>query len=145
MTKAENELLIENENLFRSLVCAPVAVLFVLLAANAIMTSSIVIFQVIFVLLAIYFTLSTLAYASFYTNERYQGEAKPFFKNRHLSKALTCFLLTIVFGSVAINTVTSSAHIVFKGVSIVLALYFTLSTLAFAAYFTNDVCDTADH
>ncbi|WP_394174435.1 hypothetical protein [Thalassotalea litorea] len=145
MANSNNELLIENENLFRSLVCAPVAVWFVLLAANSVMTSGMIIFQIIFVLLAIYFTLSSLAYASYYTNERYQGDAKPFFNNQNLAKCLIHCLLTLVFATLAYQTVTGDAHLVFKVVSVVLALYFSLSFIAYGAYYTNDLCESDAH
>ncbi|TLU66197.1 hypothetical protein FE810_05630 [Thalassotalea litorea] len=141
MATNNNELLIQNENLFRALVCAPVAVLFVLLAANSVTTSAIVVMQIVFVLLAVCFTLSSLAYASYYTNERSQGDAEPLIKNQNLSKSLVFLLLTILFGAIAYSAVTSSTHLIFKVISALLAIYFTLGTLAFAAYFTNDCCE----
>ncbi|WP_286232467.1 hypothetical protein [Thalassotalea sediminis] len=69
MGKAKNDVLIENENLFRALFSALAAVLFIVLAVNYVGTSGLLLFKVLFVLAALYFTLSTLAYAAYYTND----------------------------------------------------------------------------
>ena len=69
MGNGKSEVLIENENLFRGLVCAPIAILFVMLAVNSVMTTGLLLFKLIFVLMALFFTLSTLAYAAYYTND----------------------------------------------------------------------------
>lgn len=67
---------VENENLFRALVCLPLAILFSLLAGNSVMNSGIIIFQVMFVVLAMYFVLSTLGYFALYTNEYFDEKAQ---------------------------------------------------------------------
>ena len=60
---------VQNDNLFKAIVCAPISALFVLLAFNSVTNAGIVIFQVLFVILALFFVLSTLAYAAHYTND----------------------------------------------------------------------------
>ncbi len=69
MGNANNDLLIENENLFRALFSAVGAVLFTVLAVNFVMSAGLLLFKVLFVLAALYFSLSTLAYAAYYTND----------------------------------------------------------------------------
>ena len=138
METVKSEVTIENENLFRALVCIPVAALFALLAASSIMNSGILLFQIIFVLLALYFTLSTLAYAAHYTNERYEGTTEPQFSNKNLSKTVKLLPLAIIFVIVAMTSITSSTHVVFQVLFVLMALFTVLSTLAYAAYFTND-------
>lgn len=137
MGKVERNL-IENENLFRSLVCIPPAIIFVLLAVNSISSSGIVLFQIIFTLIATYFTLSTIGYAAIYTNELYEGKTEPLFKNKNLSKTIVYLPLAIIFIATAVTSITSSAHIVFNVLSISLASYTVLATLAYAAFYTND-------
>lgn len=73
MGKSEN--FIENENLFRALVCSPIAVLFVMLAVNSMMSPGFVVFKVIYVVMALCFALSALAYAAYYTNDCYAATA----------------------------------------------------------------------
>lgn len=102
------------------------------------MNSGIVLFLIIYVLVAAYFTLSTLGYAALYANERFAGQAEPVFKNTNLSKAIATLPLTIIFIGTTIVSVTSSAHIIFQALSALIACYFLLSTLAYAAFYTND-------
>jgi hypothetical protein len=138
MSQAKSDVVIDNENLFRALFCAPTAILLVLFAQSFLMSSGLVLFKVIYVLMALYFTLSALAYAAYYTNELYEGEAESLIKNKSLFKALVFTPLAIVFWFFAVNSIMSAGHIVFNVTYIILALYFTLSTLAYAAYYTND-------
>ncbi|QDP01340.1 hypothetical protein [Thalassotalea sp. PS06] len=142
MGQVNNDVLIENENLFRALVCAPVAVLFVLLAANSVMTSAMLVMQILFIAMAIFFSLSTLAYASYYTNERYEGNAKPLIKNANLSKAILYTGLSALFTVVTYQTFADSTHLLFKAISVVILLYLSLSALAFFAYYTNEAMDS---
>jgi hypothetical protein len=138
MSQVKSNTGIENENLFRAFFCAPTAILLVLFADSFLMSSGIVLFKVIYVLMALYFTLSTLAYAAYYTNELYEGETEHFIKNDHLFKTIIFIPLAIVFWFFAVNSIMSSGHIVFNMIYVLLALYSTLSTLAYAAYYTND-------
>lgn len=138
MGKAKSDVLIENENLFRALVCAPIAILFGVMAVNSVISPGIVLFKVIFVLMALYFSLSALAYAAYYTNERFEGKAEPVFENKNLSKALLCAPFAVLFVTFALNSITSSSSIFFSVLYVLIALYFTLSTLAYAAFYTND-------
>ncbi|MFD2167059.1 hypothetical protein ACFSJY_12430 [Thalassotalea euphylliae] len=128
----------DNENLFRALICAPVAVFFALMAAEWVMSSGPIVLNVIFVVMALLFSLTTLAYLSHYTNERFEGKADPVCENTNLGKAITNVIFTVLFVSIAVNTVPSSAHIFFKALSVMFALYFSLSLLAYLAFFTND-------
>ncbi len=134
---------IENENLFRALFCAPTAILLVLFAESFLMSSGVALFKVIYVLMALYFTLSTLAYAAYYTNELYEGETEKFIKNDNLFKTIIFAPLSVVFWYFALNSIMSSGHIVFNATYVVLALLCTLFTLAYAAFYTND-CYAAD-
>ena len=146
MEKVKSENIIENENLFRALVSVPLAILFVLLSINSVLTTGIVLFQVLFILLAIYFSLSAISYAAHYTNELYDGKTEPLFKNINLSKTIKFLPLAVLFTYIAVNSITTSAHIVFKALSIVMSLLLILTTIAYAAYYTNDCYDeTADH
>ena len=54
--------------------------------------------------------------------------------------------LAVLFTYIAVNSITTSAHIVFQALSIVMSLLLILTTIAYAAYYTNDCYDeTADH
>ena len=134
MGNVKSEVTIENENLFRALVCAPIAILFAVFAVNSLMSSGIVLFKLIFVCLALYFSLSTLAYAAYYTNEYLAEKAE----NKNLLSALLCAPIAISFAWYAANSVISSGHIFFQIIFVLMALYFTLRALAHAAYYTND-------
>ena len=138
MSNAKSDLLIENENLFRALAFAPIAILLVLFSGDFLMSSGIVLFKVIYVLMALYFTLSTLAYAAYYTNELYEGNAESLIKNENLFKTLICTPLAILFWFFAVNSMMSSSHIVINVITVLIALYFSLGTLAYAAFYTND-------
>lgn len=138
MSQVKSDAGIENENLFRALFCAPTAILLVLFAESFLMSSGIVLFKVIYVLMALYFTFSTLAYAAYYTNELYEGETEKFIKNDNLFKAIVFAPLAVVFWFFAAHSIMSSGHIVFNAIYVLLALFSTLSMLAYAAYYTND-------
>ncbi len=138
MGNVKRVLVVENENLFRALFSAPIAIVLVLFAESFLMSSGFVLFKVIYVLMALYFLLSTLAYAAYYTNEVYAGETDSLIKNESLFKALVCTPLAIVFWFFAMNSIMSAGHMVFNVAYVLLALYFSLSTLAYAAYYTND-------
>lgn len=53
MSQVKSNTGIENENLFRALFCAPTAILLVLFADSFLMSSGIVLFKVIYVLMAL--------------------------------------------------------------------------------------------
>ncbi|WP_286266620.1 hypothetical protein [Thalassotalea atypica] len=129
---------IKNEHLFRSLVCIPPVAFFVLLAQNSVMSSGLVLFQVIFTLIALYFTLTSLAHAAHYTNERYEGKAERLFEDKNLSYALTFSLLAIIFVYFAGIAISSSSHIVFQGILVLMASLLVLGALANAAFYTNN-------
>ena len=137
MEKAVSHI-IENENVFRALVSVPPAILFILLAANSLMSGGIVLFQVIYILLALYFLLSAIGYAALYSNELVEQKTKPLFKNINLSNAISYLALAAIFITTSIVSITSSAHIIFTSLAVLLALITTLNTLAYAAYYTND-------
>lgn len=139
MSKVKSGFVIENENLFRALFCAPTAILLVLFANDFLMSSGLVLFKVIYVLMALYFTLSTLAYSAYYTNELYEGKTESLIKSEHLFKAIVFAPLAVVFWFFAVNSIMASGHVVFNTLYVILALLFTLSTLAYAAYYTNDL------
>jgi len=138
MDNVKRDLVVENENLFRALFSAPIAMVLVLFAESFLMSPGLVLFKVIYVLMASYFLLSALAYAAYYTNELYAEEADSLIKNKSLFKAIVCTPLAAVFWFFALNSITSSGHIVFNVIYVLLALYFSLSTLAYAAFYTND-------
>lgn len=137
MEKVKSDVLIENENLYKALASAPIAALFVALAVNSISNSGIFLFQIIFVLLAAYFSLSTLAYAAFYTNEHHASNADSIFDNTSFFKLVFNAPLGLLFGFFAYSIVPSNEHVVFKVIIVALASFFILSTIAYAAYYTN--------
>ncbi len=137
MEKVENKI-IENENLFRALVSLAPAVLFIMLALNSMMSAGIVLLQVIFILLALYFLLSALGHAALYTNERFDGKSEALFNNKNLAQTMMFLPLTILFTFITFLSITSSAHLVFTGISMLITMFSLLSTLAYAAYYTND-------
>ncbi|MGB1199475.1 MAG: hypothetical protein ACPG46_10535 [Thalassotalea sp.] len=138
MEKVKIDRIIKNEYLFRAMVCVPAAILFALLAVNSVATSGIVVFQVIFTLIAAYFSLSALFYAAHYTNERYEGKAAPLFKNNNLSKSIKFFPLAVLFTFTAFNSIATSASVVFQIMCALIAFILLLSTIAYAAFYTND-------
>jgi hypothetical protein len=138
MGHVTSDVIIENENLFRTMIFAPVAILLVLFAESFLMSSGIVLFKVIYVLMTSYALLSALAYGAYYTNELYEGKVESFIKNDNLFKAIVFTPLAVVFWFFSVNSIMSSGHIVFNFIYVLLALYCTLSTLAYAAYYTND-------
>jgi len=66
--------MIENDNLFKALVSFLVAILFIVLAVNSFSTGGLVLFKVLFVLIALVYTLFTLAYAAYYTNDHFRAQ-----------------------------------------------------------------------
>lgn len=138
MSNVKSDVIIENENLFRTLVFGPVAILFLLFAGPFLMSSWLVLFKVIYVLMTLYFSLSALAHGAYYTNELYEGKTESLIKNDNLFKALVYTPLAILFCFFAMNSITSSGHVFFNTLYILMALYFSLSVLAYAAYYTND-------
>jgi hypothetical protein len=95
--------------------------------------------------MTVYFVLSALAYGAFYTNEVYAEEVESFIKNDNLFKALVAAPLAIMFWFFAVNSIMSSGHFVFNVIYLLIALYFSLSTLAYAAFYTNDYHDENPH
>lgn len=145
MGNATKELAIENENLFRFLVSAPIAILLSIFAVNYIGTSGLMIMKVIFVLMALYFTLTALAYFAYYTNDLQEGTAPGLIENENLKKLLLNAPIAIAFIIFAENSITSSSHLVFNIVLVSCALYFTLSALAYGAFYTNDRNELEEH
>jgi hypothetical protein len=146
MEQVKSESIIKNENLFRALVYVPLAALFVLLSINSVATSGIIIFQILFILMAMYFTLSAISYAAHYTNERYEGKTEPQFENKNLSKAIKFSPLAVVFTFISFHSITTSAHLVFQAIAVIIAFYLILSTIAYAAFYTNDCyAETANY
>jgi len=143
MEKVSQERIIENENLFRAGVNLPAAIFFAFLSINSIANSGVFILQIIFILLTIYFSLSVMSYAAYYTNERFEGKTEPQLKNRNLSKAIKFFPLAIVSTYIAANSITTSQHVVFQVLFISMALILILSTIAYAAFYTNDYYEQA--
>ncbi len=139
MGNVKSEVSIENENLFRALVCSPIAVLLVILTANSIQTSGFTLLNVILIAVASYFTLCAIAYAAFYTNEYFADMPD----NDNLFNTLMYGTLAIIVTSFTVSSVLSSGSILFQVVFICLALYLTLSALAYAAFYTND-CMVSD-
>ena len=138
METVKKDVLIENENLFRALVCAPIALFLLLFAPSFITSPGIVLSKVIFILLALAFFLATLAYAAYYTNEVYLGNEDNFLRNKKLFKAIGYAPLAVAFIFFTIQSMSSASHIVFNLLFILMACYFSLSSLANAAYFTNE-------
>ncbi|QOL24823.1 hypothetical protein LP316_10875 [Thalassotalea sp. LPB0316] len=64
---------IENDNLFKAVIYLPIAILFALLASDAISGGSNIFFQVMYVILALYFVLGTLGYFAHFTNDFFDG------------------------------------------------------------------------
>ncbi|MCO4798985.1 MAG: hypothetical protein KC484_07205 [Colwelliaceae bacterium] len=145
MGKVNNELVIKNENLFRAWVSLPAAILFILLSINSVATSGILLFQIIFILLAMYFSLNAISYAAQYTNELYEGKTEPLFENKNLSNAIIFSPLAILAVLVASNSITTSASVVFQTVSVLTAFILVLYAIAYAAFYTNDCYETTDH
>lgn len=138
MGKVNNDVIVDNENLFRTLFCAPIAILLVLFAENFLMSSGLILFKVIYVLMTLFFFISALAYGAYYTNELSSGEADNFIKNQNLFKAVISLPLAVLFCYFSMNSIMSSAHIVFSTTFVLLTMYFSLSTLGYAAFYTND-------
>jgi len=145
MVTGKSDLVVENENLFRTLVCAPIALIFVLFAGPFLMSPGLIFFKIIYVVMALYFTLSALAYGAYYTNEINEGSAQRLIKNENLFKALVFAPLAAFFCFIAKDSIMSSGHIVFNIVFVLMALYFTLSTLAYAAFYTNEYQAENEH
>jgi hypothetical protein len=145
MDKVKSDVVIENENLFRALFFAPITMLLMLFAESFLMFSGLLFFKIIYVLMTLGFFLSTLAYAAYYTNELSAGETERLIENQNLFKAIVSAPLAIVFWYFAVASITSSGHIVFNVTYVLLALYFSLSSLAYAAFYTNDYDATSLH
>ena len=88
--------------------------------------------------MAMYCSLSALAYAAYYTNQLDKKETDSLIKNENLLNALVCAPLAILFCFFASHSITSSEHVVFNMVYVLLASYFSLRMLASAAFYTND-------
>ncbi|MDO6446937.1 hypothetical protein Q4493_14275 [Colwellia sp. 1_MG-2023] len=142
MANANNVEGIENENLFRALVTAPLAIFFVIIAANSVMSSGIFIFKLIFIGMAIYFSLSTLAYAAYYTNDHHAEKADKVFKNKNFFNLLFNAPLSLAFIIFTVLSFTNDASLFFNLIFGALAFISTLFTLAYAAFYTNDCYDS---
>ena len=138
MEQSEQNLLIQNENLYRALVCAPLGIAFTAFAMNTVMNGGIFIFQMLFVLLALGFSLATLAYAAFYTNDLCHEESTHEIGNMNLFKTLFYTPVAAALILVTIDLITTSAHLLFQVSLILFTSYTLLKALAHAAYYTND-------
>ena len=138
MSNVKSDLVIENENLFRTLFFAPVVILLVLFGETFLMSPGLVFFKAIYVLMALYASISMIAYGALYTNEVFSGEAEALIKNKNLLKALYCTPLAAFFWFIADKSIMSSGSIVFNVVYVLAALYFALSAHGYAAFYTND-------
>lgn len=138
MGQANTGLLIENENLFRALACAPIAILSSILAVDFAMSSGLIIFKVLLACMAIYFSLTAIAYAAYYTNEIYSEKSGSFIKNKNLFKVLVHAPIAIVFTFFAFNSVAINTHLIFTLVYGFIATYSSLAALGYAAFYTNE-------
>lgn len=129
---------IENENLFRAIVSAPIAIFFAIIAANSISSSGIFIFSFIFVCMAVYFSLSTLAYAAYYTNDHHTDKADKVFKNKNFFNLLFNAPITLAFIAFTVLSFSTNASLFFNITFGFLAFISSLYTLAYAAFYTND-------
>mgnify|MGYP000064798662 CR=1 FL=1 len=141
MENVVNENGIENENLFRALVSAPLAIFFVIIATNSVSSSGIFLFKLIYVCLALYFSLSTLAYAAYYTNDHNCEKADKTLKNKNLFNFLFYAPIAVAFIIFAVISVTSNASLFFNIIFGLLAFISSLYTIAYAAFYTNDCYD----
>ena len=138
MEDFEKEGGIDNENLFRALVSAPLAIFFVIIAANSVMSSGIFLFKLIYVCMALYFSLSTLAYAAYYTNDHHGEKADKVFKNKNLFNLLFNAPIALAFIVFAIISISTGASLFFNIIFVLLAFISSLYTIAYAAFYTND-------
>jgi hypothetical protein len=132
---------IENENLFRALVSAPIAIFFAVIATNAVMSPGIFLFKLIYIGMALYFSLSTLAYAAYYSNDHQGDKAEKALKNKNLFNLLFNAPIALAFIIFAVISVTTNASLFFNITFGFLAFISTLYTLAYAAFYTNDCYD----
>jgi len=145
MSNIESDLMIKNENLFRTLAFTPIALLLLIFAGDFLSSSLLVLFKIFYVLMMLYSTVSALAYGAFYTNDVYEGRAESLIKNNNLFKALIYTPLAALFYFFAVNSIMSSSHVVFNMLYILMTMYFTLSAIAYAAFYTNDRYDDNTH
>lgn len=138
MAEQENSLAVENENLFRAMLCAPAAIAFGALTTSTISSNGIGFINLFFILLTLYFSLSALGYAALYTNDRYEGRAEAIFENQNLAKTLICLPLAVVFVALTYYSVSVSSSLFFNLIYGAIALYFVLATLGYASHYTND-------
>ncbi|ATC98437.1 MULTISPECIES: hypothetical protein [Pseudoalteromonas] len=73
--KQEPEYEIKNENLFKTLLCLPIGIGFAVFMISAFNNSGFNVGTFLLFVLTMYFTLSGIAYAAFYTNEKF--DCKP--------------------------------------------------------------------
>lgn len=139
MGNVKSDVLIENDDLYKALVCTPLTILFSALAVNSIATSGILLMTIIFVCLAMYFLLSTLAYAAYYTNDYHEN--KKDVGNENLLKTWVYGPLAILFGLFTANSVMASELLLFKILFIVVTCYLAITALAYAAFYTNSKFD----
>lgn len=138
MSKQSNSLAIENESLFRAMICAPAAIAFAGLTIKTINSNGFGLLNLFLILLTLYFALSALGYAALYTNDRYEGRADTIFKNKNLAKTFMCLPLAILFVALTYHSIAISSSLFFNLIYGTIALYFVLATLGYASHFTND-------
>lgn len=71
VNEQESEYEIENENLFKTLLCLPIGIGFGAFMMSAFNESGFNVGTFLLFVLTMYFTLSGIAYAAFYTNEKF--------------------------------------------------------------------------
>jgi hypothetical protein len=138
MSNEKSTLIIKNENLFRTLVFSPVAILLIIFGGEFLASSGLFFFKIIYVLVGLYSSLCALAYGAYYTNDLYEGGEESFIKNDNLFKAIVFTPLAVLFTFFAFDSIAGSSHIVFNVMYILIAMYFILGALAYAAFYSND-------
>ena len=70
--KQETEYHIQNENLFKTLLCLPIGIGFATFMMSSFETSGVSVATFLLFVLTMYFILSAIGYAAFYTNEKFE-------------------------------------------------------------------------
>lgn len=138
MSEPTNKLVIENEYLFRALICGPAALSFGALSQHIIVNNGFGFLNLFFVLLTLFFTLSALGYAALYTNDRYEGRAPALFTNQNLAKTVIYLPLAVLFVLLTLHSIEVSSSLFFNLLYGVIALACVLATLGYASHYTND-------
>ena len=138
MEMVKSEALVQNDNLYRALVSAPIAILFLMLAKNALASPGLIFMTFLFIVMATYFTLSTLAYAAFSTNDHHAEDTGRTIENRNLLRTVLNSPVALALVYFAYLSITSGAHLFISVLLVLVASYFSLKAIAHAAFYTND-------